>query len=806
MTRFAVWVALVLAGGLTGGAVRAGERLALPPDVFYYQPAASVFGAEAIWINPAGLGRFDAAGFQIIADYYAGDYVKSWGWALHRDRLSSAYRHVNNPGGADYDEWLWAGGIRLGRQFSVGLSYRYFRNGPGYYEDRHLWTIGLASRGSGPFALGAVFSNLNRGRIDGARSLVEHRYSLGYRPFGNRLTLAVDMITTTERWADDAHFVYHAEYCPKPGLFLNAQIETGGAFQVGFRANLVKLFIGSRSAFDSHGHNGRTTVFIGGTNQRQASLLAEPKRQLTVPISGRPAENPPQPIFGTRPIPFLSYLAALDRAATDPSVGSLLVTMDNLSLGLGQAQELRDALRQFRLQGKRVICHIEEPNNISYYVASVADTILIPPVCELRLVGLRAELTFFAGTLDKLGVSLELLKVGEYKDAPEAYTRRSASDESREQTNRILDDLFDQFVAGIAEGRGLAPDSVRSLVDRGPYTSADALSYGLVDGLIYRDDLSELTTSAAGAIGLRAYLADTLLADEWQSPPVLAVVVAEGEIAGDRRSDDPLGGGAGVTPAPLARAFARARQDPAIRGVVLRINSPGGWALVGEEIHHLADKAAGDKPLVVSMANLAASAGYHIAMPARRLFADPATLTGSVGIYGGKLDLSGFYEKIDLTKELYTRGQFAGMLTTVRPFTDEEHEKYQSHLQAFYDHFVDLVAENRSLPADSVDRLSRGRVWTGRQALANGFVDELGGLNAALDYLARTANLETYRVKILPERRPWLLWPGRNLWRELLPLLGLRSGPGDEAAPSLPFPLTDDLPVLARLPYDIEIR
>jgi len=783
------------------------RRIPIPDDVFYYAPASAVVGSEATWVNPAGLGRFAMAGFQIMADYSAGDYAKSWGAVLYRDRMTTAFRYIHNPTGDDYEEMVTAMGFKLGPALDAGLSYRYFRTGPGLYNKRHFWTLGILKRAHGPFSIGAVFSNLNRGQIDSGRSAMEQRYSIGYRPFGRKLTLAADMFLSTQNRPSEADFIYHAEYIPTRGMYLNGYLDSDRNFQIGFRINLLKYFVGSQSRFDRNRHNGRTTAFFGATNMRQPSLIGERRRSLAVGITGGAAENPPQPIFGRKRTAFLTLLTTIYRAAEDPSIASMKLNLNRLALGFGQAQEFREALvyfAHFSSRDKRIICHLGSPNNIGYFVASVADTILIPPVSQLRLVGLRAELTFWAGALNKLGVEVELLRVGDHKTAPEKYTLETASEENRAQLNRLLDDLYDQFVVTLAEGRGLEPDSVRRLIDRGPFTSAEAVRYGLVDGLSYRDQVDPDYFGDMPSVSFRSYLSDTLQNDSWQDRPVIAVVVADGEIVSDGGDTGLPGGSKGIKPAVMSRAFKAAQRNPRVQGIVLRVNSPGGWALAGEEIYRAGSTAAESKLLSVSMGNVAASGGYYIAMPARRLFVNPATITGSIGIYGGKVDLSGLYEKIGLGKELFTRGRYAGMLSTTRPFTDDEREKYQSHLQAFYDHFVDLVAGNRGLTFDSVDNLSRGRVWTGREALANGLADEIGGLKQALDYTANELGLDDYEVVIYPQKRPWFVFPGRSLIGKFISMMT-----GNKNSPEtglLNLPISEDESILARMPFDLIIE
>ncbi|MCD6250221.1 MAG: signal peptide peptidase SppA [candidate division Zixibacteria bacterium] len=780
------------------------RRIPIPDDVFYYAPASSVSGSEATWVNPAGLGRFAVAGFQIMADYSNDDYAKSWGAVLYRDRTTTAYRHINNPTGDDYEEMVTAMGFKLGLALDAGLSYRYFRDGPGLYKKRHFWTLGLLKRSHGPFSLGAVFSNLNRGKIDSERSAVEQRYSIGYRPFGRKLTLAADMFLSTQNRLSEADFIYNAEYIPTRGLYVNGYLDSDHNFQIGFRVNLLKYFVGSQSRFDEDGHSGRTTAFFGATNMRQPSVIRGRRRNLAVGITGGASENPPQPRFGRKRTAFLTLLTTIYRAAEDPSIASMKLSLNRLALGFGQAQELREALAYFGSRDKRIICHLGSPNNIGYFVASVADTILIPPVSQLRLVGLRAELTFWAGALDKIGVEFELLRIGDYKTAPETYTREMASEENCAQLNRLLDDLYDQFVVTMAEGRGLEPDSVRKLIDCGPFTSVEAVRYGLVDGLSYRDQVDPDYFGGIPSVSFRSYLSDTLQNDSWQTRPIIAVVVADGEIVSDGGGPGLPGKSKGVKPTEMSRAFKAAQRNPRVQGIVLRVNSPGGWALAGEEIYHAGITAAESKLLSVSMGNVAASGGYYIAMPAQRLFVNPATITGSIGIYGGKVDLSGLHEKIGLGKKLFTRGRYAGMLSTTRPFTDDEREKYQSHLQAFYDHFIHLVADNRGLTVDSIDNLSRGRVWTGREALANGLADEIGGLKQALDYTANELGLDDYEVVTYPQKRPWFIFPGRSLIGGLVSMIT-----GNKNSPEtglLNLPISEDETILARMPFDLAIE
>jgi len=791
-----------LASMLVAASEVSAQRISVPQSVFYYQPAASVFGAEAAWVNPAGLSRYGASSIQLMSVYENDHLAKSWGFVTNRDRFAMAYRNLENPDGDDLKEYIFALGMTMGGNTHLGGSYRYFKEGPPDLQKSHLWNLGLMG-GRNNLRWAALFENLNRDRnAEGRRTETEMRYSLSYRPFERVLTLSVDMFLSTGTRLPNADYVYHAELATNNGLYFRGFVDSDHNFQIGLRANLLDYFVGSQSHFTRSGDHQRTDIYAGATSLKQRSVIPPSGRRLVVGLAGSVSENPPQPIFGYNRTPFALLITNIYRAAQDPSIKEMLVTLRGLSLGFGQAEELRAALLDFKSRGKAVTCHLARAGNIDYYVATAADHILLAPVDQLRLTGLRAELTFFAGSLDKLGVKAEVMRIGDYKSGAEQYTRRHSTEENRAQINRLLDDLYDQMVAAIAQGRLISADSVRSLIDLGPFTSEEALAYGLVDGLSYRDDLNTKVLLPLPEISFLGYVGDTLINDGWPPRPVVAVVVADGEISS--KDSDPLGRARGLTPALMDRGFSQAMSYPAVAGIVLRIDSPGGFALAGEDIRHLAANAARLKPLTVSMANMAASGGYYIATPAQRIFADPGSVTGSIGIYGGKADLSGLYEKIDLGKELYTRGRFSGMLSSMRPFSEAEREKFYSQMLAFYEHFLDLVAANRRLGIDSVESLAQGKVFTGREARQNGLVDELGGVKQALDYIARNFDSEDYRIAVFPQKRPWFILPGRSLYSFVSRLLVGDTQFLDDRLDDLDLLAEGGL--LARLPYDLRIE
>jgi protease IV len=802
MTRYLVIAGLLLA--VAGRPAEAGERIAMPSGVFYYQPASTSFSGEALWSNPAGLARYNAMGFQVMGDYFDGRILKSTGFVVNRQGFGVAHRSIHQPDDSTIREWVVGAALRFGKDLLCGASFDWYTNGPKLYDNRKQWNVGVLKQGGGPFSIGVVAGNLNRSRLDGERTETELRYSAAYRPLRDKITLSVDAFMSTKTRFKNGDFVYHAEVTPVQGLYVDGFVDSHQNFQIGARVNLVRSFLGAKGGFDKSGHERGTTMYAGTTSLRQPSIVREPNTRLYVPLSNFGGENPAHPVFGRSLSSFTDLILTLYRASQDESIREVVIVADQFGLSFAQAQEVRQALINLKQSGKKITFFDAAPGNLSYYMASAADRIIIPPVSQVGLVGLRAELTFYGGTLDKLGIKAEILRIGEYKTAAEAYTRSSATDENKAQINRLLDGLYAQLVRGISEGRKISVDSVRTLVDHGPYTSADALKAGMVDALVYQDELTDQLKPRMRNLGYAYYARDTVTTGDWQSPPTIAVVVADGEIVGKNNQGTPLDRETKITAPEMMRALDQARQSRNVKGVLFRVDSPGGDALASDVIAHAADKTARAKPMVISMSGVAASGGYYIATAGAHMFASPGTITGSIGIFGGKLDMSRLYDKVALGKELYTRGRFSGILTTTRAFTDDERAKYMDQLQGFYGHFCELVAKSRSLAADSVDHLGRGRVWTGEEARSNGLVDELGGVWESLQYLQSKTGLTRYRIAVYPQRRPLFVFPGGKLLSAAVRLVA--GGGGQATGDDSPFALAPDVRLVARVPYDIDIR
>ncbi len=417
--------------------------------------------------------------------------------------------------------------------------------------------------------------------------------------------------------------------------------------------------------------------------------------------------------------------------ARDPAVQALVLTVDGVDAGWATVDELRRELAGVRAGGKRVFVYLVAASTRDYWLATAADRIYLDPAGGVRLTGISATTLYWKGALDRLGAAVQIEKIGAWKSAPEAYTATGPSDAAARMREDIYDSWWATFVAGFAGGRRLDPAVVNALVDGGPY-SAGQLEHDqrMIDEVATPERIGALVAQELG--GLAPVGRAPVEKDDRWVRPAIAVIYADGDIVGGRSRVLPLVGRRLVGAQSLASALIAARLDPAIGAIVLRIDSPGGSALASEVISREVFATRGVKPIVCSMGDVAASGGYFIAAGCDVIFADPMTVTGSIGIFTGKLDLSGLLAQVGVTTATSRRGARADMESMFRPYTDEERAVVIDRLSYFYRRFTDTVAAGRGLTAARVDELGRGHVWTGSQALPLGLVDRLGGIGDAL--------------------------------------------------------------------------
>jgi protease IV len=469
---------------------------------------------------------------------------------------------------------------------------------------------------------------------------------------------------------------------------------------------------------------------------------------LILRIGGTLVENPPADVFGqvtggAHAQTLRSYVDALHRAKADSRIASVLIAPTHFDLPYwAKVQELRDAILDFRKSGKTVSAYLEDGGDREYYLATACDRIFMVPSAALDVKGIASYDVFLRGTFDKIGAKADFEHIAEYKTATNQLMERGFTPAHREMGESLNRDMYEQLVRGIAEGRKKRVEDVRALIDEGPFLPETAVRAGLVDKLAYEDQLDDL-----GALSKNATVEGEDYVRARFRPgargPRIAVIYISGVIAGGDSGFDPLNGEV-VGSKALLEAIRSARADASVRAIVLRIDSPGGSStasdVIWRELAVTRDQKPG-RPLVASMSDLAASGGYYVAVAAPLIVAQPATLTGSIGIFGGKVVTGGTYEKLGANIESLSIGRNAEMESPVRPFNDSERAKLREQLQAFYGQFVAKVAASRKMPVARVEELARGRVWTGLQAKANGLVDALGGLDEAIALAKKGAGI-----------------------------------------------------------------
>ncbi len=553
---------------------------------------------------------------------------------------------------------------------------------------------------------------------------------------------------------------------------------------------------------------GIGSLFLGGEPP------VEPGSALVVTLQGRYVEvtEPPLLVRLTRQPrrPFVGLLSELRKAERDERIRSVIFRVRDLEIGWGKAQELREAISKLGAAGKRTLAFLEIESfgaNLEYYIATAADDIQMAPGTTAPVVGLAAEYLFLGGLWEKLGIGLEVERVGEFKTAADFLAGREMSAAHREMANALLDSIDAQFVAGIAAGRGMDEAQVRAAIDAGAVRAGELLELGLIDGVSGFGEL-QADLGDPPVVEDRDYARVPASSVGFDPVARFALVYGTGAVVVGRGSSSPTGDPV-LASDTVSQALEDAAEDESIDAVVFRIDSPGGSALASDNVWQATRRLAGSgKPLIVSMSDLAASGGYYVASAADFVYADPGTLTGSIGVFVLRPVLRDLYAKLDIGVASLTRGAHADMLIASEPLSEGTRERLRAEVDSIYELFVERVAAGRRLTPEQVDAIGRGRVWTGAQAAELGLVDGLGGLREAA-VRART------QLKLDPDADvEWVFFPKpKSLAEQLDELLqnvatrALRLSPGARLARRLEpwWTAAEGAPVLLP-PFSVEIR
>lgn len=465
---------------------------------------------------------------------------------------------------------------------------------------------------------------------------------------------------------------------------------------------------------------------------------------------------------------FRHLLEALDRARNDDRIAGVSLEVQNVGMSFGKVQELRAKLAEFAASGKFCTAYLEEGNNLNYYLVSGCPEVYLTPTSGVALTGLMGHTTFLRGTLDKLRIYPDLYGIAEYKTARNILTEKRYTDAHREVVSAMLNGWQDQMVEGIAASRKLEPAQARRLLAEGPYLAKEAVDKKLIDKLLYYDEYRELLKEKAGAEELNTINVSTYRERSPQpSGPTIALVHATGTIVPGQSGYAP-GVGRYMGADTVAQALRAAREDDAVKAIVFRVDSPGGSAVASEIIRRETVLAKKEKPVVVSMSDVAASGGYWISTSADKIVADPGTITGSIGVVFGKMNIKGFFELLGMSKDYVALTPNATLFYEFENFTPAQRETVLRFMRDVYDNFLQGVSEGRAMPVEQVHRIGRGRVWLGESARELGLVDELGGLEravAAAKELAEIPPEQSVEYKIYPREKT--SWEQLEEWMQL---------------------------------------
>ena len=716
--------------------------VAASPKAGTHLPSSSIAVSDdalATFFNPSGLGT--GRGLNL---YYLRTYQSNWAgddaFFLAIPNGGFGVEFATADADTTFTRYTLSSGRHLGHSLYAGTSYSWINSDDKTYDTFRSLSLGLMYRRR-YFSIGAMARDLNQPKLLGEKLGRTYDLGLAIRPGTWRTTLSLDMQKTQDIEGVDLR--YALEVRPIRELMLRGTLNSDLSFDVRFGINIGNWGLGTGNTFDKNREAQTGVGYFHFSNTPTTKQF--PRRRMFLDLQMHSLKD------------------VLPIAKSDEDVAGILVRINGDNYGMAQLQEMADAILNFRESGRFVLCYITiKCSTGDYIVASVCDGILIHPFAEVRLIGLRAERAFYKGTLDMLGIRANLEHIGKYKSASEAFTRKEMSEAQREIQNIILDDLYEQLVDAIAKGRGWTPEDVKKRIDEGPYTALQAFRIELVDRISNEGQLenavTELTDKHTDLVSLNEYAESRLYTQDWRVPqPKIAIIEAKGLMVTGDSFTDLLTGTQVMGADTIVRAIHEVKDDDAIKAVVLRIDSGGGLVVAADIIWQALVTLTKIKPVVVSMGDVAASGGYYIAAPANVIVAEPGTITGSIGVIGGKYSLKGLYEKLGIQKEILKRGEHADFYSDYSDYPPSEQEIIRKQIKDVYNEFITKVAAGRSeLTTQEVDKLGRGRIWSGRQAKENGLVDELGGLNLALAIAQEYAGLEEKTVEII--RFPKQTW------------------------------------------------
>lgn len=718
-------------------------------------------GPGALWVNPANLSfdpdfRYGLFLTQPGSTFQEGIALPTTtGFTLGAGGVGIGVHNLLRDDGGDMrSDWSvdYATSVQLPERISIGIlaSWNFIDNSTNYFA----YDAGAAWRPLPWLGIAGVAQNV--GAPDPARvARPRTAAGLALRPFGRTLILGADVQRLFDPRGDEDQdqLVATARLRPTEGLYFRGST----TFEVTEEVTLATAgggievyFGGSGVQWHGQGTSGEALLhtLAVGSDEPGESIIPSVRRVPVLEVKGSIPYQPRGGLFGSREASWLDTLELMRRVEDDAGVIGFVVHLDGAALSMAKARELRDRILALEEADIPVLVYLDRgASNAAYYVASASSRVAMHPAGELRLIGLSAELMTARGLLDWVGVQPQFVKQGKYKSAPETFTHIEPSEAALEQTGALLDDLYAELSSGIAAGRGQDDATVQSWIDGGPWPASAAKDEGMVDVLLYEDQLDdELKRLHDGTVFTANLLNRPQPASPWEDPKQIAVLYVEGGITSGESSRGGLFSALSTGSDTLVRQLDRAREDSQVRAVVLRVDSPGGSAFASEEIWRAIERLhKAEKPVVVSMGGVAASGGYYVAAGVDRIYAEPGTVTGSIGVYTGAFATEELQEKLGVQTTVLARGRNSTIGSATIPWDTRQRERMQELVDETYAMFKQRVADGRGMELDDVQEVAQGRVWSGVDAKEVGLVDELGGFQDAIAEARRLAGIKDNR-------------------------------------------------------------
>jgi len=800
---FPQWLAFLIGcavfgahGGIAWAQPSSGERIAEEPTDGVNLPGVGITGthdATTVAKNPAGLHFLSGSNFALALDLGDEDNATGAGAGIGLYMGSSfggkvlpkmslgvglefmqPPRVLVTPDPGEPTRLTIGSSLALGKNAAFGTAWRRFFDSDALPLDGvGTWDMGFSARFGSHWAGGFVVRDVFSPTVGTIPVQRRHELEIVSRPFGDdRLELGVGGRIGETRGDIDGWLRWSAKLVK--GIYFRGDLETRELHIVDqsttgmttqFERREYRLSAGLEFSFGGAGVTGYATGVLDeneNTRFRRGATtilrLSEEHVPSLIPTSKR-IEKIRLGAVGERGLTGL--VLRLRAMARDPNVVALYLHIDGFAAGWGSTQEIRNELLALRKKGKKVFVYMLLGSTRSYYLASAADKIYVDPAGGVRMAGFAGTSIYFKGMFDKLGLNAQFEKIEEYKSAPESWTRTGPTEPAKRMRNELYDSLFDELLGGVATGRKITKAQVRKIFDDGPYTAGDLKGKTtIVDAIAEPKQVGKLIAKELGGVypvGTRP----KLRSPRW-SYPEIAVIYITGDIV-DGESQNipvPIFGRRLVGSKTVMRAIRAARANPKVKAIVLRIDSPGGSAMASEKMAREVFKTRGVKPIICSMGDIAASGGYFAAAGCDKVFADPMTITGSIGIFYGKFDISGLLSRLGLNWRTFKRGKRSDMESYFRPYTDAERKFIKERLHYMYGRFTKAVADGRNMTQSAVNDVGRGHVWTGVQAMPIKLIDTFGGVGDAIAYAKAKAGIgkdQRARVVFLPKSQTSLL-------------------------------------------------